>query len=214
MNVELGAHVRTRDGRDVGVVDKLIWDPQAERVKAVAIRKGFILHRDVEVPVTALRAGPGGELRLDCTADQVDELPAFDESSYTTPPVDYVAAAGRPAPGVLWPVGYGAPAVAPLGAEAGLDPHVREEIASALYARDLENEVIGQGSTVKSRDGEKVGEVHRLTFDPETGQLTGLVVRRGFLLTEDVELPASLVASVGDEVIYLNLDASGLRATR
>jgi sporulation protein YlmC with PRC-barrel domain len=213
MNVELGARVRTRDGRDAGVVDKLIWDPEAERVKAVAIRKGAILHRDVEVPVADLRAGPGGELRLDCTGDEVDRLRRFDESSYTAPPVDFVAPAGVPPAGLLWPAGY-LPVPSPVAPEPGVDAHVREELATALYRADLENEVIGEGSTVRSRDGEKVGEVHRLSFDPETGRLTGLVVRRGFLFTEDVEVPASLVASVGDEVIHLNLDARDLRAPR
>src|SRR5207247_5048756 len=67
---DLGARVRTSDGQEVGVVDKLIFDPATERVKAVAIRRGFILHRDVEVPIEDLRAGPGDELLLSRSADQ------------------------------------------------------------------------------------------------------------------------------------------------
>ncbi len=40
-------------------------------------------------------------------------------------------------------------------------------------------------------------------FDADTGEVTGLVVRKGVLFTEDVELPAALVASADDGVIYL-----------
>jgi uncharacterized protein YrrD len=207
---DLGARVRTSDGKDVGVVDKLIFDPAIERVRAVAIRRGLILHRDVEIPVDDLRAGPGGELRLNRTADQVADLPPFDESSYGSPPLDYVAPVGIPSVGLAWPVGIG-PGLSPDAPEPGLDARVREEIASTLYARDLENEVVGEGSTVRSRDGEKVGEVHRIAFEAETGRVQSLVVRRGFLVTEDVELPASAIASVGDGVVSLNLDASTLR---
>jgi uncharacterized protein YrrD len=208
--VDLGARVRTSDGQDVGVVDKLIFDPATERVRAIAVRRGFILHHDVEVPVDDLRAGPGGELRLIRGADQVGDLAPFDESSYTSPPLDFVAPVGIPSVGVAWPVGFGGgPSQAPV--ESGVDAAIREEIASSLYARDFENEVVGEGSAVRSRDGEKVGEVHRLAFEAETGLLRSLVVRRGFLFTEDVELPATAIASVGDEVVYLNVDASALR---
>jgi sporulation protein YlmC with PRC-barrel domain len=208
--VDLGARVLTSDGKDVGSVDKLIFDPEKGRVRAVAIRRGFILHRDVEVPVDDLQAGPGGELRLTCTADQVAELPPFDEGSYTSPPLDYVAPVGIPSAGVAWPIGFGS-GLSPAAPESGVDPQVREEIAATLYARDFENEVVGEGATVKSRDGEKVGELHRIAFEAETGRVRSLVVRRGILFSEDVELPASAIASVGDGVVYLNLDASALR---
>jgi sporulation protein YlmC with PRC-barrel domain len=208
--VDLSARVLTSDGQDIGRVDKLIFDPEKRRVRAVAIRRGFILHRDVEVPVDDLQAGPGGELRLTRTADQVADLPPFDESSYTSPPLDYVAPVGIPSVGVAWPVGVGS-GLSPATPESGLDRQVREEIAATLYARDFENEVVGEGATVKSRDGEKVGELHRISIEAETGRVLSLVVRRGVLFGEDVELPASAISSVGDGVVYLNLNAGELR---
>jgi sporulation protein YlmC with PRC-barrel domain len=207
--VELGAHVLTKDGRDVGTVDKLIFDPERGEVRAVAIRRGLILHRDVEVAVDDLRAGPDGRLRLPCTADQVADLPPFDASGYTSPPVDYVDPAGLPSAGIAWPIGYGGAISAPAP-EPGLDAELRAEIGAALYAHDLENEVVGEGAAIRSRDGEKVGELHRIVFEAETGRVSSLVVRRGFLFGEDVELPATAIASVGDGVVYLNLDAAGL----
>ena len=50
MRVELGSTVRTSDGKDIGRIDKLVLDPDTGQVKSVVVRKGVILHDDVEIP--------------------------------------------------------------------------------------------------------------------------------------------------------------------
>jgi uncharacterized protein YrrD len=200
MRIELGAHVRTSDDQDVGAVDRLILDPESHTVKAVVIRKGLLLARDVAIPLEAMTIGERGDIRLDYTADQVDEMPEFIEADYVTPPLEYVPRTGYPATGLYWPTAYGVPE---LGA-----PSADE----ALYRQNLENAVVGEGSDVLSKDGEMLGQIHRLTFDEDTGRLIGIVVRQGLIFTEDVELPASLVASVDDGMIYLTLNAAEAQA--
>src|SRR5438067_9180068 len=116
MRVELGARVRTTDGKDVGTIDRLIVDPGNNEIKAAVIRKGVILPRDVEVPLSALEPGPDGTIRLAYTADQVDQLPEFFEGNYTaTPPAGYMPPAGYPIGGIYWPMNYGLFAAPPLG---------------------------------------------------------------------------------------------------
>src|ERR671936_220544 len=148
MRVELGARVRTTDGKDVGTIDRLIVDPSNNEIKAAVIHKGMILPRDVEVPLSAIE-------------------PETDVST----------------------------------GSAALDREARE----ALERQDLENAVIGEGSDVVDRDGENVGEVARLVFVPDGHRLTSLVVRKGFIFTEDRELPASVINRVDDGVIYLKV---------
>ena len=63
MRVELGARVRTTDGKDVGTIDRLIVDPSNNEIKAAVIRKGMIQPRDVEVPLSAMEPGPDGSIR-------------------------------------------------------------------------------------------------------------------------------------------------------
>src|SRR5919205_4225233 len=82
MRVELGAKVRTADGKDVGTIDRLIVDPSNNEIKAAVIHKGMILPRDVEVPLSAIERGSDGSVQLTYTADQVDHLPEFFESNY------------------------------------------------------------------------------------------------------------------------------------
>jgi sporulation protein YlmC with PRC-barrel domain len=208
MRVEVGARVRTTDGKDVGTIDRLIVDPSNNEIKAAVVHKGMILPRDVEVPLSAIEIGPDGSAQLTYTPDQVDQLPEFFERNYTaTPPAEYVHPADYPTGEIYWPIGYGFFATPPLPetdgstGSAALDREARE----ALERQDLENAIIGEGSDVVDRDGEKVGRVARLVFEPDGKHLTSVVVRKGFIFTEDRELPALVVNRVDDGVIYLRV---------
>jgi sporulation protein YlmC with PRC-barrel domain len=144
----------------------------------------------------------------------VDALPPFVAENYTTtPPIGYEPLPGMPAAGVYWPVasaGLGIPAAA----EPGLmeDSETRQEVDAARRQQDVENAVVKEGSAVRSRDGQTVGHVHQLTFDPRSGRLTRLVVRAGLFGSEERELPTSLIAGVDDGVIYLAVTADELTA--
>jgi uncharacterized protein YrrD len=206
MRVEVGARVWTTDGKDVGTIDRLIVDPSNNEIKAAVIRKGMILPRDVEVPLSTIEPGPDGSVQLTYTADQVDQLPEFSEGNYTAPPAGYVHSAGYPMGGIYWPLGYGYFGAPPLAVtEAAGGSAVSREVRQALRRQDLENAIIGEGSNVVDRVGEKVGEVARLVFDPDDNGLTSFVVRKGFIFTEEKELPASVITSVDNGVIYLRV---------
>jgi uncharacterized protein YrrD len=215
VDINLGMHVYTSDTRDLGTVDRLILDPNQDKVRTVVVRKGMLLHQDVEVPVDLLTADPNGDAHIAYTSEEIDKLPLFDEGSYVAPPVDYLPPMAYPPTAFYWPVGFG------LGKEpletmpgAGTDPRTwtgasdaDRELGDALRREDLENAVIAEGSDVFGRDGEKVGTVRELTFNPSSHQLTGLVVHKGFLLGKDTALSASLIDSVDDGAVYLNVDA-------
>jgi sporulation protein YlmC with PRC-barrel domain len=207
MRVELGTEVRTRDGKDVGKIEKLILNPQTGDVTAAVVRKGFILTDDVEIPIEALEAGREGEARLTYSAEEVDKLPRFMEANYTSPSPDFTPPIGYAPGGLLWPASYpvGVPAA---GADYGydVDRATADELDASRRDRDYMSAIIDEGSDVMSRDGEKVGDVHRVSVDTATGRPISFVVRKGFLFTEDLELPASLIESVDDGVVYLNVD--------
>jgi len=208
MQVELGAKVSTTDGKEIGTIDKLILEPESGEVKAILVRKGLFFTHDIEVPIGDIVGQEGGTVRIERTSRQVDDLPRFLEGSYTTPPpgrvAEYEAAYGYPSATFLWPArGAAAPAPSAYGDEAVGE--VGDEVRALHGEQDLANAVIEVGSEVKSRDGEKVGTVRKVTFDPADGRPISIVVREGFLFTEDVELPASLFASADDGVIYLDV---------
>lgn len=175
MQVELGAHVSSSDGHDVGRIDKLIVDAHTSEVTAIVLRQGLLLHRDVQVPLSTLQPDPAGGWRLTATAAQLAELPA-----YVDPSASAYAYSGETHP----------------------------DVVAMLSQHDLAHAVIKEGSPVKDRTGKTVGSVHRLTFDPAGGHLTHLAVRQGLLFTHDVELPAALIAGIGEGEVTLTVMAA------
>ncbi len=58
--------------------------------------------------------------------------------------------------------------------------------------------------------GENVGHVDRVVLDPETKEVTHIVIRQGFLFTEDKVLPIKLIATATEDRIDLNLKGEAL----
>jgi uncharacterized protein YrrD len=218
MDVSLGSHVTTKDNQDLGAIDRLILDTATGQVRAVIVRKGVLLHEDVEIPLEKLSIAPDSTLRVPYTTDQVRDLPEFQPASYTAAPPNYVPSSDYPPATPYWPIGSGgvqAPPVAqgpaPGTGRNVVSGEVFDEVTAAQRRQDLDNAVIAEGSDVIGRDGKKLGEAHQLFFDIESGLLTHFIVRKGFLVGKDHDLPASLIASVDDGVLYLKSDLDDLQ---
>ncbi len=204
MRVELGEHIQTSDGKDVGTVGRYIFDPETSDVRAVVIRHRAILPREVEVPVDLLQPGPRGTgVRLAYTAVQASQLLEFHQTSHAAAPPST-----SPHSADIWP-----PRSTVSPAEPALTPPLSRLSGTIAVSREqvLEKAVVGAGSDVMTRDGEKVGEVARLAIDATSGRPLGLVVRKGFLFHQDVELPVETIARVHDGILYLDLDKSQVK---
>jgi uncharacterized protein YrrD len=79
----------------------------------------------------------------------------------------------------------------------------RKEIFRMRFSKD---------ANVFTADGEKVGEVERVVINPRINEVTHIVVRQGFLFTEDKVVPVDLIASATDERVALREDAGDLDA--
>ena len=60
-----------------------------------------------------------------------------------------------------------------------------------------------KGVDVFSSDDEKIGTLDRVVMDPKTKEVTHIIIREGFLFTEDKVVPLDLIGSVTDERIAL-----------
>jgi len=67
-----------------------------------------------------------------------------------------------------------------------------------------------QGAPVYASDGRDVGRIDRVVLNPRTKEVTHIVVRKGFLFTEDKIVPLSLIAMATDDKIMLRPDAGDL----
>ena len=207
MQVELGTQVRMADGQVVGPVERLILEPGTYQIRAVVIGAGGRLPQAVEVQLASLTSGPAGDLRLEMPAEEIEALPAFVERDYQGEPLTGATpTVGSAAGEALWPTGYAPPPPAGRGTPTAADTTDLRE-AAVTTDRDQQSAVIGAGSVVQAGDGQTVGEVGGLTFDEATGQVTTLAVRRGGAAGA-LAVPASLIASVDDNLIRLTVPAN------
>jgi uncharacterized protein YrrD len=77
-------------------------------------------------------------------------------------------------------------------------------VCNTQKIRKGDNEMLfKKGVDVFSSDNEKIGTLDRVVMDPKTKEVTHIVVREGFLFTEDKVVPIDLIGSVTDERIAL-----------
>lgn len=65
-----------------------------------------------------------------------------------------------------------------------------------------------EDTAVYTADGKKVGNIERFVLDPRGHEISGLVVRKGFLFTEDKVIPPDAVASADEDRVTL-YDSAG-----
>lgn len=66
------------------------------------------------------------------------------------------------------------------------------------------------GASVFTSTGEEVGHIGRVVIDPRTKEITHVVVRQGFLFTEDKLVPIGLIASADEKRVTLQREAGDL----
>jgi uncharacterized protein YrrD len=67
-----------------------------------------------------------------------------------------------------------------------------------------------EGTHVYAAGGDDVGRIDRVVIDPRTKEVSHVVVRKGFLFTEDKVVPINLIAQATDERVTLRQDAGDL----
>ena len=210
-HIRLGTPVFSREGRKLGMVDRMILDERHLRVEALVVHK---LHhaadKIIEMAMVERVGDDGIVLRID--ADEAAQLPAFVRQTYVeVAPEDALHALysslSQSAGSFL--------AVAPVAGR-----HTIEEVTSGLPASAVppgavvevesnvpaEFDVISAGTDVLAADGRKVGTVAEVIVGPD-GAVTGFVVRAGFLFKHDVLIPVAWIADIGDRHIHLKVTA-------
>jgi uncharacterized protein YrrD len=221
MRVHLGDPVRSRDDVDLGAIKHLVLDPKSGFVKCIVVEKGHLLPDDVEMPLNALAGWRNGAVFVLYTAEEVKQVRRFDAAQYQPLPPDYFDPATRYGyGGVFWPLSAAFPPYTAGGYPLAAPwlPVISHPLSAADEQKrreeDLGNAVIEAGNDVISADGHKVGEVHVLTFETDTGAPLSLIIRRGHLFHEDIALPAHTIHSADDGVVYLNVDRDRIAEMR
>ena len=210
--VNVGARVKSRDGKKLGVVKELIVDPDEKRID------GFILGQGVRAGDKIVRRGLVAETSakgvvLSIDAAEAANLPAVIHEQLVrgSGAVSYGAGYGTMG------VGGSSDQVFLRGPSGGQFPHTGTEsfFAQAPIGNVVTENIsnvptdrvsISEGTDVYGSDGEKIGRVDEIFVDDQR-QITGILVRAGRVFHHDVHIPSSMIAGLTHDRIRLNVTA-------
>src|SRR5216683_5153447 len=86
MKIEIGAPVRTRDGKHVGEVHRVLIDLDDHLVTGIVVLRGRLLSRDILVPIDFIDRVEGDEVVLTLDEAELDQLPDFAYNEILAPP--------------------------------------------------------------------------------------------------------------------------------
>jgi uncharacterized membrane protein len=183
--IPLDADVECTDG-PAGHSTAIIVDPASHQISHFVVREQNQPHTPRLVPLDRVSETGHNLIRLNCTCAELANLEPFADVEYRTIEVPHYESTGY----------SGSPYYMP---EITTIPVEHEYIPPGMMA-------VRPGTLVEATDG-AVGQVDELLTNPDTGQITHLVLRQGHLWGQKaVLLPLSFVKKVENETVYLTLD--------
>ncbi|GAC1404495.1 MAG: hypothetical protein NVSMB52_18340 [Chloroflexota bacterium] len=196
----MGADVQQPDGGRLGELHRIVYNPATERVVSVVVLEARLDGREVIVPLQAVTAADDEALTLSVSEDQFIDFEFYSLGAHNiAPPPD---SAEFTSDIVQEPLDV--PDVPPIGAATGIEsiaftPLIEEEINV-----DVGDQVIDGQTTVWATDGE-VGRVSRVRVSEETHMILSIVVEKGLVFKQDVDVPISVIENVQLESVILSV---------
>jgi sporulation protein YlmC with PRC-barrel domain len=197
-DIPLDAKVQCTDGK-CGKSTYLIVNPVKKVVTHFVVKyKKLPENPDRLVHVERIAEIKGGEIRLDCTREELAALPPFTTNRFVQKgEPDYVSSYMMGDPNA-----YSQPMVA---YDTWLEPIPEVHVPHDELA-------VYRGMAVKTGEA-KVGTVDELVVDPDSGNITHVLMRKGHLWgKKDVAIPVTAVDVVTADEVYLNIDNEAVEA--
>jgi uncharacterized membrane protein/sporulation protein YlmC with PRC-barrel domain len=187
IHIPLNASVRCLNGPG-GESTQIIINPTTQKISYVVVREETEGHVERLVPVDRVLQTTSNTIDLKCTVAELATLEPFVETHYIH--VD--------SPEYMKGSTYLALPYAVLS-----EPEFIKIEQSHVPPEQL---AIRRGTGVQATDG-WVGTIDEFLIDPESGNVTHLVLREGHLWgKKDLTLPVSAIEKVFDDSVYLKLD--------
>jgi uncharacterized protein YrrD len=199
-DLNIGAPVRCEDGA-CGRLTKVVIDVYTERITDVVVEKGLLLSTDRVIPIAKVEHADEDGVQLSLSADELAAYPEYREVEYTEPSAG--ARAGKYDRGDVrcYNGTYS------QACETPVVPSVRHTVHPGL---DSDRGFVGRGTRVLNPEGE-VATVDHVLVDPESGEITHLVLRRGLFPKYPI-LSIKDVDEFGDDVVTVNLSEEQIEA--
>jgi len=194
-DIPIKAKVACTDGPG-GKSTHLIVDPASGKLTYFVVKdKKLPDSPDRLVPVENVADTADDVIRLNCTRDELANMPPFTTFHYVQKEIpDYADS---------YQTGGSMPA---LPGDSWVDTAKEKHIPAGELA-------LARGMAVKSKESEKVGQVDGLVVDPDSGEITHLLMQKGHLWgKKDVALPVAAIDFVDADTVYLEIDKAAVKA--
>ena len=214
MNIEdlrLHADVFSADGHKLGTLSRFVVHKEDLRLTHIVVDTGILrsgealwkggwgLSHDRMLPLGVVDAADSDEVRITMTADEFRDLSVdFTEEYFKSVPD---RDPGRPDLSDVQRLAMSIPG------EPG--PYLMQQ-DTVLGPGDAD---IRAGSPVwRMSPHQKIGEVEHVLYDTDSGKMSALVIRRGFIFSKERVLPAEHVVEVVAEIVRVDIDSAQLDA--
>lgn len=198
-------------GREkVGTVGRLIADSRDSRITDLVVDRG-LLHAAKIVPLGQVQDVSAGAVHLALDKEQFEHADGFVDKKFQDPEGNWQAPPGYDRRDFLLnvEVAWGA------GAGYGMTGKPSPFPPSPADPRpQLVRPSVKEGTPVVAANGEKVGEVGQLAFHSDDGRLTQLVLKRGLLGRDHVEIPLDWVADINEVGVVLRVPVAEVEQLR
>ena len=211
-NLHPGAHVESKEGKDLGRLHSIVVDPRDNEVTHIVVNAGphfpepgFGAPDLINVPVDQMEDAGEDKVVLRVTRDEFRKLPQYIERDFT-PARGPAAREEHTDPAhFLWNTG-----VALAASLARITTGIAIP-AETVRKASFEREILNDAPVWRTEPHTHIGDVERVLVDEDTDEIKELVIRRGALFHEDVVLPIGYVTEILDGVVHVQLTDGELR---
>lgn len=202
MRFEKGMDVFTASGEKIGKLSRVVIDAKTRDVTDIVVERGMFAGSEKVVPVGLVDLENDDRLSLRETNQGVDDFMDYETAHYV--PLDR-----RDAPYENIETSFWYPPTNLQIQTGGVMPGPLPDQVIQTESGIPEGRVtISEGAQVVSADDKHVGNVEQVIVDSENNNATHLVVGKGFLLKEHKLVPVLWVTQVGEDKVYLSIEAS------
>jgi sporulation protein YlmC with PRC-barrel domain len=190
MQIPIDAVVSCADGL-CGKSTHVLVNPVTRKVTHVVVKEITLPQPEYLVPIDVITAASADTIMLKCTRDELKHMHPFIQTEYLYEPMPAYIEGYPTGTYYVWPF-------AVSGVMTWV-PVEREQIPLGQLA-------LRRGTRVEAADG-VVGTVDELLVNPDTSNVTHLVMRSGHLFGQrDVSIPVSAIRTATDDSVVLTLN--------
>ena len=210
-NLHHGAHVESKEGKDLGRLHSVVIDPRDNEVTHIVVNTGphfpepgFGAPELINVPIEQMDDAGEDKVVLRATRDEFRKLPQYVERDFT--PARAAQQVERTDPAhFLWNTG-----VALAASLSRILTGIALPVETVRKA-SFEREILNDAPVWRLEPHTHIGDVERVLVDEDTDEIKELVIRRGAVFHEDVVLPIGYVTEILDGVVHVQLTDAELR---